>query len=156
MGIENSGSAPKRWGVVLMVLVILIPLILGIAIWYTVMQQNRAALELTPEDAVQAFREAGLNIEDLQDIGYYPMPVHPGIYGRELNLIIGGDTYHTLVILYSNQVEARKTAQEVNGLNRSMNGGHASAFSYGAMLVQVYPSDETLTNRLHSILKKID
>jgi hypothetical protein len=156
MDIENSGRAPKHWGVVLMVLVILTPLILGMGIWYTVMQRNKAALKLTPEDAIQAFREAGFTIEDVQDVTYYPGPLPPGIYGRKLNLIIGSDTYSIHVILYSDSKRSRKMAKEVNAFNDSMSGGYASAFSYGAMLVQVYPSDETLTNRLHSILKKID
>jgi hypothetical protein len=156
MAVENLGASPKRVSVVLMVLLILIPLILGIMIWRTVTQRSKAALELTPEDAIQAFREAGFTIEDVQDVTYYPAPLPPGIYGRKLNLIIGSDTYSIHVILYSDSKRSRKMAKEVNAFNDSMSGGYASAFSYGAMLVQVYPSDETLTNRLHSILKKID
>jgi hypothetical protein len=65
MNIESLGAPSNRTGVVLMVLVILMPLILGVIIFHTVIQRNKAALELTPEDAIQAFRDAGFEIKDL-------------------------------------------------------------------------------------------
>jgi hypothetical protein len=155
MSVENFGGAPKRWGVVLMVLVILILLILGVIIFHTVMQRNKAALELTPEDAIQAFREAGFEIKDLTYDVYYPAD-YVGEWGVEFTTVFKSETYSILVALYSSKGEAQRIARGVNGLNRSMNGGHASASSYGAMLIQVYPSDEMLNNRFHSILKQID
>jgi hypothetical protein len=155
MDIENLGAPSNRIGIVLMVLVILIPLILGATSWHTVMQRNKAALELTPENAIQAFREAGFEIRDLTYDVYYPAD-YVGEWGVEFTTVFKSETYSILVALYSSKGEAQRVARSVNGLNRSMNGGHASASSYGAMLIQVYPAEEMLNNRFHSILKQLD
>ena len=136
-------------------LVILILLTLGVTIGYTIIQRNKATIELTPEDAIQAFREAGLEIRDLTYDVDYPAD-YVGERGIEFTTTYRSKTYSVLVALYTNREEAQWVARGVNGLNRSMKGGHASAFSYGAMLIQVYPSDDALTHRLHSILEDIE
>jgi len=154
MSIKSSSKMTKRLNPVLLGLTVIL-LILGIVIWYVATQRNKVKLELTPEDIVQAFQDAGFEITDLTYDVYYPAD-YVGEQGVEFTLAADNETYSILVAVYASEEEAQYVAKGINGLNRSMNGGHASAFSYGAILVQVYPSDEAFTNKLHRILRKID
>jgi hypothetical protein len=155
MKIKNLSKCQILGVIIVLGVSSLLLMLLGKPMWYK-MQQDQIGTELTPADVVHTFQDAGIETRGLTDVvAYYPMGI-PGECGMEFTSTIASDTYHIIVARYVTWEKALGRAKTVNELNQRMRGGHASAFHYGPILVQVYPSSEVVTNKLQSILQGLE
>ncbi len=109
--------------------------------------------DISPESVVTAFRDAGLEISQLQSIDYYPGPLKPGNEGLKFLTKKGQETFNVLVILYTEPLDAQQSADAVNELNQRMKGQFGYAYYRGSTLLLVGSYKQSTADKINRIMQ---
>ena len=135
-------------------LFILFALVLALSFWYWMMWLDKQeAIIMTPETVVKTFENTGYIIHDVRLVDEYPGPMEIPEYGLRFNMYSGDKEYSMLVALFDTRKKARRSAKQINDLDRKMDGGYAYSFYQGSILVQIFPSNSAFGRELSLVLK---
>lgn len=128
-------------------------LLIGIMVFVFWTVYKYRVAKLTPKIVLDAIREAGVEVTGLQDITTYPGPLLPAQEGLRFSTHAQGKYFDVLIVLYSSRSEAKRSAQEVNALNRRMSGHFGSAYTQGRILLLVGTTEPQIARQFRWILR---
>ncbi|HOU15739.1 MAG TPA: hypothetical protein PKZ84_21765 [Anaerolineae bacterium] len=110
--------------------------------------------DISLESVVAAFRDAGLEISQLQTIDYYPGPLKPGNEGLKFLTNKDQEDFYVFVILYTDSIEAQKSTKAVNELNQRMEGQFGYAYCRGRVLLLVGAYKKSTADKINRIMQQ--
>ena len=136
------------------IVLVVVSLVLGFWINNLIISKKQSARHLTPRDVYEVFQNAGYQLSNIveQDEGN-GTPLGNNGHNISLDLQTNNSTYEIRIIQYETWERAQKIAKSANNLDKRWNGYYAYSFSYGKVLVMLWPSDEEFGDELLSVLE---
>jgi len=145
--VNNNYSGKRRYLYYITVVIIFL-LISSLFIKWINCQENIVS---TPEEIIKVFKNSGYEIENIQYLNENDK--FPGMFasaksGARFSFIFENQNYDVLVVIADNFIDAKRGVRIANELDSEMNGGFGYSFCYGRAIVQIYPSDKTISKKI--------
>ena len=135
------------------VLIVLTVFIFLVVRWCFFEKQD-SSIRISPEEILSILRSNDYEINNVVIVNEGDLgPMGHQMQGYEFLLVSDENEYHMYVEDYKDYKKARKAVSIINNFDDQMHGGYAYAFSFGSIVIQLYPSDKGFGKELYRLLK---